>query len=440
MTQTGILDTNETNRIEQTNFGHLVTDIAWFGLALAATSRFLTVYAIRLGATSEQLAILAALPGAVLVIATGFAGWWRRRHSDSVHAVALPGIGFRLVFLLPAFAPWFPSDWQAVWLIIAASLPAIPQGIAGAVFVNLMRESVSQQRMNALLSKRMLALNATLAVGAVSFGLLLENVAFPHNYQLMFVTAFAFTMMSQWHVTRLRVIYPDKPAPVKSDDTLAISPWRSPVFMPIALITVAAHIAFFSMITLTPLHLVSGMGATEGFMAMFGLFELVSGATVALFTNRIIQAVGAKTMMAIAMVGTAAAAMVFATAPVLWMTLFGAAISGASWAAVGVAAYAMLYDRLTPETSARWSPAFQQVIAIGVCVGPLAGNALQQTGLTLAAVMVGCALLRIAASALAYSDVDALWSRFASRTLGGSGGRRRRGWSRRVRRVGVARR
>ena len=34
---------------ERANFHHLVMEVAWFGLALATTSRFLSVFAIRLG-------------------------------------------------------------------------------------------------------------------------------------------------------------------------------------------------------------------------------------------------------------------------------------------------------------------------------------------------------------------------------------------------------
>ena len=42
----------QLNTTERTNFNHWVIDIAWFGLAFAATNRFLSVFAIRLGASS----------------------------------------------------------------------------------------------------------------------------------------------------------------------------------------------------------------------------------------------------------------------------------------------------------------------------------------------------------------------------------------------------
>ena len=54
------------DRTTNANFHHLVMDVAWFGLALAASSRFAQFYAIRLGATPIELGWLAALPSLVL--------------------------------------------------------------------------------------------------------------------------------------------------------------------------------------------------------------------------------------------------------------------------------------------------------------------------------------------------------------------------------------
>ena len=106
---------------QQRNFQHLVLEVTWFGLALASTSRFLSVFAIRLGATPAQLGWLTALPFAVLLLSTTLSTRWRRHFSDSIHAIYLPSLAFRFVFLFPALTPLFPSQWQTPWLIFSAT-------------------------------------------------------------------------------------------------------------------------------------------------------------------------------------------------------------------------------------------------------------------------------------------------------------------------------
>lgn len=96
---------NNTAAAEQSNFHHFVLDIAWFGLALAATTRFLSVYAIRLGATPVDLGWISSLPALVLIISAALGGWWMRRYGDPVKALFMPGLGYRLMFLLPALVP-----------------------------------------------------------------------------------------------------------------------------------------------------------------------------------------------------------------------------------------------------------------------------------------------------------------------------------------------
>src|SRR5690554_7051500 len=94
--------------VARDNFRHLVIEITYFGLAVPALSRFLSVYAIRLGADAMLLGWLAALPYIFQLITSSMAGTWRRRYPDTVSAQFWPGLFYRLSFLLPALTPFFP--------------------------------------------------------------------------------------------------------------------------------------------------------------------------------------------------------------------------------------------------------------------------------------------------------------------------------------------
>ncbi len=100
--------TTYSTPLERSNYQHLVLDIGWFAIALAATSRFMQFYAIRMGADAVALGLMTALPAIILVFSTSLSAWWRSHFNDSVRAIMLPSLGFRFIFLLPAFAPFFP--------------------------------------------------------------------------------------------------------------------------------------------------------------------------------------------------------------------------------------------------------------------------------------------------------------------------------------------
>lgn len=388
--------------VERTNYYKLVVEVAWFGLAVAATSRFLSVYAIRLGATPVDLGWMTSLPFVVLLVSTTLTTWWRGKYADSIHAIYWPSLCFRLVFLLPAFTPFFPAHLQPFWLILSASLPALPQGVSTTLFVGMLREAVSQDKLVRLASARNLWMNVMIALAALGFGFWLEQAPFPLNYQVMFLAAFGLALVSHWFVMRIKV----NPAPVARQQAARVAfkpnlePLRSPMFSRAVITGVIIHIGFMSIVPVTPLHLVENLGATEGFMALFGIAELTAAALVCIFTNRLSARIGNRKMVGVAMFGTMIAAMIFATAQGLPVTLIGAAFSGASWTTAAIGLYGLFTEgtRDVPtEQMTRYTTLYHQIVYLSAFVGPMIGSNLANSGASLVMVMLVGALLRFMA-------------------------------------------
>lgn len=396
--------TDSMSSIEQANFRHLVLDIAWAGIAIAATSRFLSVFAIRLGATATDLSWLTSLPALILLFSASVSGWWMRRFKNATRALFFPGFFWRFVFLLPAFAPWVPEKWQPLYLILSASLPAVVQGAAATAFVVLMRSSVQDRVMPSLLSRRSMALNVTVGVGALAFGLWLEHSAFPQNYQLMYGLAFVMAMISFHHCMSLDSSPNECPLvpPERTDvpDTIA-KPWKSPKFRNVALVTMTAYIAYFSVASLIPLHLVNSLGASEGFIALYGIIELAGGAMASMFTPQISRRIGTRPMIAFAMVGTGASVLIVALSPSLPFTLIGAAVSGASWTtAATVGLFAYFNENAPTDHMPDYSAAYHQVVGLATFIGPMIGSFLARGNADLMTVLIIGAAIRIAAAPL----------------------------------------
>ena len=274
----------QTDKTERANFNHLVGDIAWYGLALAATTRFLSVYAIRLGATAVDLGLMSSLPALIVVLTASLGAWWTRRYPTAVRSLFWPALGQRLSFLLPFFAPFLPIQLQPLWLVLSVAIPALPQGVAAVPFTVMMCDAVYPNRLMRLVSRRQLALNITIAIAALCCGFWLKEAPFPLNYQVMFLLAFGLSLVSLYHCISIRQTAPEPvpapvlevvPVPIEFKPALpTVSPWRSPNFQRVALVAVTIQLAFTILIPIIPLFLVKRLGADEGFMALFALIEL----------------------------------------------------------------------------------------------------------------------------------------------------------------------
>ncbi len=391
------------------NFNHLVLDIAYFGLAMAATTRFLSVYAIRVGATTTDLGWISALPALILLISSSFGVWWSNRYKNPVHALYLPGLLMRLVFLLPAFAPFFPMHLQPLWLIIAVSIPAFPQGPAGVSFQVVMLNAIKPSRMTHLLSKRSLALNITVAIGALVFGVWLEHIPFPLNYQVMFVLAFICGLLSWRHCLAIKMEPVSSTQAMLQAEVLPVkpkfSPWKHQGFRKVATVAAVMHVTMFSIVSLTQLYLVENLGATEGFIALFAMVELAAGALASIFTRQIATRIGNLKMIAFGMIGTAIAALIFVVAQNMYVTLIGAAISGACWtAAASVGLFAYFVERIPSEEMASCSVAYNQIIGLALFIAPLIGSVLTAMNIPLVMIMFIGGALRFVAYPLIFPE------------------------------------
>jgi MFS family permease len=239
--------------------------------------------------------------------------------------------------------------------------------------------------------------NIAVGISTLIFGIWLEKVAFPLNYQLMFLGAFLLSMMSLWHVNSVRVLHPE---PAATPDRPAIKPWRSAGFMRSAFIIILTYGSLFMIVPIIRLHLVDEMGADEAFMSYFSIAELSSAALVAMQINRIVRRVGNLRVISLGMVGTALAALIIALAPSLYITLFGAALGGATWTACAICIFGFFSENTPAESVTRYSMLFNQVVGLSMFVGPMLGSWLADTSLSLVAVLLIGAGLRLAAGAL----------------------------------------
>jgi len=391
-----------------TNLHMLVAEVFLFGLALPATARFLPIYAIRLDASAALLGWLTALPAIVALVSSAFSEWWRRKCGSLERATVLSGFGYRVLFILPAFTPFFPAQWQTTWLLVAVGLPAIAQGISAVVFMVMLRSSVPDARVTAIVSRRSMMFNVGVATGTLAFGVWLEQAVFPFNYQMMYVVAFALSLISLEHVRRIRVLDSVSAPTGPPDPAKALA---SPGFRRVALVTMLSHITFFTIVPIIPLRLVNELGANEGYMSLFALAELLAAAIMASQTGRLVRRWGSQTVIAVGLFGTALAALILGLSDSLTVALGAAALSGGMWTMCAVSGFGFFAENTPQASVSRFTRIFNQVTMFAAFVGPLVGSQLvSSTPLTITTVLLLGAVARTAAAAWIFSDDLRGWS------------------------------
>ncbi len=186
------------------NAFYLVVEIFWASI-LAAAASFNGAYAIRLGAENVEVGLLSSLPALLALLVSIPAGQFlqarSRRKPWIVSALLINRTGYLLVALVPLFKfSGIPHGTMVVWVLSIAS--------AGAHFFNvgfipMLAEVTPEDRRATVFSARNIVYNASLSVCTLLFGLLLNGMEFPTNYQIMYVIGFAASCLSTYFLIKI---------------------------------------------------------------------------------------------------------------------------------------------------------------------------------------------------------------------------------------------
>jgi len=305
----------------------------------------------------------------------------------------------RLRMLLCVCVPFLPEPLRMPALILIVVASSVPQGLTSTLFLVMIREAVTDRRLTDVLGRRLLALNSAIAVSTLALGVWLEEISFPLNYQVMFLAAFSLMMVSWWHVQQIHVLV-TTPVSMPGAAGRRGGVWREPDFQRVAAVIGMVFVAGFTTVPINPLRLVEELGATEGFVAIYGFLELLGGALMSTVANRLIRRYSLNVTLSVSMAGTGLASMILAAAPNLYLALPAAIIGGACWTLMDISQFSFFSLNTQPENRASRTRAYYQTVSIATFIGPLIGSGLASGGLSLPMVLLIGAGLRLGAGLL----------------------------------------
>jgi MFS family permease len=182
--------------VQQRNVRNVVIDGIGVGIVQGVAS-FLSVFLVRLDASSLLVALLTALPavtGMLLVLPIGrlldrqrtILPWYSRARVTVFACYALIGI---LPFFVPQHA--LPSVIIGIW-----ALATIPQTIVTVAFTVVMSAVAGPDQRASLMSRRWGVLGATTALTVAVVGVVLDQIPFPLSYQVVFIGSFGGALLS----------------------------------------------------------------------------------------------------------------------------------------------------------------------------------------------------------------------------------------------------
>ena len=191
--------------VEEQNNWNLYLDVAWFGVLSGITSTFVSVFAIRLGASNTLVGLLVSLPALINIFWLIPSARIIERQRRRLPIILLAGFLQRVGYLLVALMPFVLRTHRPEALVALVALITLPTATLSVAFTSLIAEVVPIGKRAQVVSTRNMLVSIISTVTMLISGKLLDLLPFPLNYQLLFGAGFAASLVSLYYVSRIQI-------------------------------------------------------------------------------------------------------------------------------------------------------------------------------------------------------------------------------------------
>ncbi len=214
--------------LERHNVRALTLDTAAQGVIAAGINVFVAVFLVRLGAPNALVGFLASAPALGAIFLSIPAGRYLEGRQDLVRVVNLSRVFIRLSYLAIALVPFAFVGDRAIWpVVILWTFTSIPAAIANPAWTTVVAKVIPPRRRPRVNGNRWAILSVITAIGGAGFGWMLDRVATPLNFQIVFVASFLAGIVSIYFFGLIRIPRDDKASP---DEPASHRSMKHPVF------------------------------------------------------------------------------------------------------------------------------------------------------------------------------------------------------------------
>ena len=398
-----IPDSESSQQIQKKNFRNVQVDAVGVSISNIAAP-FLPVFLTRLGASNLQVGLLTSMPGVtglVLAILTGrflqtqknIVPWYSVARLLVIACYALTGLATLIL----------PGGYAIIATLVIWALATLPQTALAVAFSVVMNAVAGPEGRYALLSRRWFIFGLTSVVGTFFVTRTIDLLAFPRNYELMFMGLSLGGLLSFYFSRQIKI--PDQtPAALvtaksaSARDYLALLR-ENPAFVSFA----SKRFIYFSAIALgqpiLPLFLVREVQATDAQIGAINMTMTLVMLAGYILWPRISNRHGGRFVLLATTLGMVLYPLLTALTPrVEWIILY-AGIAGIFQGGLDLVFFDELMKTVPPEYSATFVSLAQSMQYLSLILAPLIGTWLAEY-IGLSGALLVSAGLRLAGFAL----------------------------------------
>lgn len=163
--------------------------------ALDMVNPFVSIYAMRLGATKLQVALLSSAPAVISLLAMIPGAILIDHYDRKKRLTYLFMLGHRLFFLAIACIPFFAPSSRALILVLLIALMNLPGAISNVAWQSFISRIIPPEQRAQAFAARNRIMNIIGTSVTLAAGLLLDRMAFPLGYQIIFIIAFLVALV-----------------------------------------------------------------------------------------------------------------------------------------------------------------------------------------------------------------------------------------------------
>jgi len=365
---------------QQRNFRNVLLDAIGVGLSSAAAP-FLPVFLTRMGASNVQVGLLTSMPGMTGLILALIVGRFLQTRRNIVPWFSASRLMVLSSYAFTGLVAIFLKDQVAVTSILTIwALATLPQTSLAVAFSVVMNAVAGPQRRYTLLSRRWAVIGLTNAVTTFIATLMLDRVAFPLNYQILFMALSVGGLVSFYFSSRIEL--PDQsPPPLASSRSImenlrdyARLMRENPAFTSF----VSKRFVYLSAVALGapifPLFFVREVGATD---AQIGTINMTMTAVmmVGYFTwSWASRKRGGRFVLLSTTVGLVLYPALAPLTPSVGWIIFYAGLAGFFQAGIDLVFFDELMKTVPPEYSATFVSLAQSLQYLSAILAPLIGT------------------------------------------------------------------
>jgi MFS family permease len=365
----------------QWNDWNLYREIAWFGVLSGVSNTFISVFALRLGASNLLIGLRTSLPALINVIFQIPAARLVEREGDRRKVLLLSGFLMRLPVLLVALAPFLTQRFQAGAVVYIMALGTIPAALGNISFTAMFADVVAPHNRARVVSVRNALLGAATTITVLVAGKALDILPFPVSYQLVFTLAFVASLVSVYYLGR--VVFPDDEKLDREDAQRAkrldlrrrvrtILTQRN--FVRFTLGSFLFHWGLHFPIPLYAIYRVRTLGISEGWIGALSMLE--SGVTIIAYYvwGRLAQSRSSRFVLLLGVMLVCFYPIGMALSKGIWPLLLVSFVAGIAAPAFNLGLFNNLLEVAPAERRATYVALFNTLMNIAAFVSPLLGT------------------------------------------------------------------